>query len=237
MEIQKILGSDIVMAFDQCPPYPCSEKEVEKAVERTARWGAICRDYPLQTHQSLFGIVQGGVYPHLRKKSAESLCSLDFDGYAIGGLSVGEPAEMMYTMLDETVPCLPQAKPRYLMGVGTPRNIIEAVMRGVDMFDCVMPTRNARNGTAFTWQGKISIKSAAYAKDFTPLDPALDCYASQFTKAYIRHLLNVDEITGLTLATIQNLAFYLDFMKKIRQAIQNDTLDALYADVCAVYPS
>lgn len=236
MEIQKILGSDIVMAFDQCPPYPCGEAEVEKAVERTARWGAICRDYALQEHQSLFGIVQGGVFPHLRRKSAESLCALNFDGYAIGGLSVGEPADLMYGMLDETVPCLPEDKPRYLMGVGTPRNLIEGVMRGIDMFDCVMPTRNARNGTAFTWSGKVQIKSAQYAKDFTPLDPLTDCYTSKFSKAYLRHLLNVDEVTGLTLITIQNLAFYLDFMKKIRQAIQNDTLDALYAKICVLYP-
>lgn len=236
MQIQRTLGSDIVMAFDQCTPYPAPQEEVEKAVVRTAAWGKICRDFSLQPHQNLFGIVQGGVFPELRIRSAESLVSLGFDGYAIGGLSVGEPAHLMNEMLDVTVPKLPEGLPRYLMGVGTPRNIIEAVMRGVDIFDCVMPTRNARNGTAFTWSGKVAIKAGRYAADFTPLDPELDCYTQNFTKAYLRHLLNVDEITGLTLVTIQNLAFYLDFMQKIRDAIKNDTLLSLYQRVCEIYP-
>ncbi|GAB4230208.1 MAG: tRNA guanosine(34) transglycosylase Tgt [Chlamydiales bacterium] len=236
MEIQKGLGSDIVMAFDECSPYPCERQRAEEAMERTHRWAKICRDYPLQKHQSLFGIVQGSTYPDLRRESAEKLRSIDFDGYAIGGLSVGEPAPLMYEMIDKTEPHLPESKPRYLMGVGTPRNIIEAVMRGIDMFDCVMPTRNARNGTAYTWSGKVIIKAGRYANDFSPLDSNLNCYASQFSKAYIRHLLNVDEISGLTLVSMQNLAFYIDFLKKIRQAIAEGTLRELYTRIAEVYP-
>lgn len=237
MEIQKTLGSDIVMAFDECSPYPCEEKAVESAMHRTHRWAKICRDFELQDHQNLFGIVQGGGYRDLRIESAETLGKMGFEGYAIGGLSVGEPPELMYEMIDAIEPILPKDKPRYLMGVGTPRNIIEAVMRGIDMFDCVMPTRNARNGTAFTWSGKVNIKAARYAEDFSPLDPETNCYTSQFSKAYIRHLINVDEITGLTLVTIQNLAFYLDLMEKIRQSIKNDTLQQLYRRICEVYPN
>lgn len=236
MEIQKIIGSDIVMAFDECSPYPADRKRVEKAMERTLVWGKACRNYELQQHQSLFGITQGGMYDDLRIQSTQDLVALDFDGYAIGGLSVGEPAERMYRMIELSEPYLPKHKPRYLMGVGTPRNLIDAVMRGIDMFDCVLPTRNARNGTAFTWTGKISIKAARYADDLTPLVPELDCYTSQFSKAYLRHLLNVEEITGLTLITIQNLAFYLDLMKKIRAAIRNDTLPELYRRVSTLYP-
>lgn len=236
MQIQKVLGSDIVMAFDECSPYPCDRDNTEKALQRTHRWAEICRDYPLQPDQNLFGIVQGGVYPDLRQLSAKTLTKLDFDGYAIGGLSVGEPVELMEAMIDEVEPFLPAEKPRYLMGVGTPRNIVEAVMRGVDMFDCVMPTRNARNGTAFTWSGKINIKAGKYADDFTPLDAETHSYTSQFSKAYLRHLLNVNEITGLTLISMQNLAFYLDFMRQLRQAILNDTFGQFYQRICAIYP-
>lgn len=236
MKIQKTIGADIVMAFDECSPYPCERAQLEKAMERTHRWAKICRDFSLASHQNLFGIVQGGVHDDLRIQSAEALTKIGFDGYAIGGLSVGEPAELMYSTLDVTVPHLPEDRPRYLMGVGTPRNLIESVMRGVDMFDCVMPTRNARNGTAFTWQGKITIKAGRYAADMSPLDPELDCEASQFSKAYVRHLLNVDEITGLTLISMQNLAFYLDFMKQLRHAIEFDSLPSFYERVCKIYP-
>lgn len=236
MQIQKTLGSDIVMAFDECSPYPCTYEQALAAMERTHRWEKICRDFELQSHQNLFGIVQGSTYADLRKASAETLSQLPFEGFAIGGLSVGEPAEIMNAMIEVAEPHLPASKPRYLMGVGTPRNIIEAVMRGVDMFDCVMPTRNARNGTAYTWSGKIQIKAGRYAEDFTPLDSELTCYTSQFTKAYIRHLINVDEITGLTLVTIQNIAFYLDFMRCLRQAIQEDTLMDFYHKICRIYP-
>lgn len=236
MEMQKILGSDIVMAFDECSPYPCERAEVESALARTTRWAERCRSYDLQSHQNLFGIVQGGVHADLRRQSANALVPMNFDGYAIGGLSVGEPRELMNETIEATIPHLPEDKPRYLMGVGTPRNMVEAVMRGVDMFDCVMPTRNARNGTAFTWSGKISIKAARYAKDFTPLDPQLNCYTSQFTRAYLRHLIHVEEITGLTLISLQNLAFYLDFMRQLREAIRNGSLQDFYARICSIYP-
>lgn len=236
MDIQKTIGSDIVMAFDECSPYPCERAMLEEALARTHRWAKICRNFELQPHQNLFGIVQGGMHADLRRQSAKDLVSLNFEGYAIGGLSVGEPVELMNAMLEEVEPLLPKEKPRYLMGVGTPRNIVEAVMRGIDMFDCVMPTRNARNGTAFTWSGRVNIKAGRYANDFTPLDPQLNCYTSQFSKAYVRHLLNVDEITGLTLVTIQNLAFYLDFMQQLRQAILQDTLQEFYVRICGIYP-
>lgn len=236
MHIQKVIGSDIVMAFDECVPYPCERKDLEESLERTHRWAIRCRNFELQPHQNLFGIIQGGVHGDLRQQSAQCLAAINFEGYAIGGLSVGEPAELMYDVLDQTIPFMPLEKPRYLMGVGTPRNIIESVMRGVDMFDCVLPTRNARNGTAFTWSGKIQIKAARYSEDFSPLDAETPSYTSQFSKAYLRHLLNVDEITGLTLVTLQNLAFYLDFMQKLREAIKNDTMAEFYQKICAIYP-
>jgi queuine tRNA-ribosyltransferase len=236
MQIQKTLGSDIVMAFDECSPYPCTKEAAVSALARTHRWAKRCREFDLAPHQNLFGIVQGSSYPDLRRESADYLAGIDFEGYAIGGLSVGEPADVMNATIEATEPHLPKGKPRYLMGVGTPRNIIEAVMRGVDMFDCVMPTRNARNGTAFTWSGKIQIKAGRYSHDFTPLDPELDCYTSQFSRAYLRHLINVDEVTGLTLITIHNLAFYLDFMRKLRQSILDGTILEFYEKICSVYP-
>ncbi|MBT6928464.1 MAG: tRNA guanosine(34) transglycosylase Tgt [Waddliaceae bacterium] len=237
MKIQKALGSDIVMAFDECPPYPSSREKTEAAVTKTLSWARKCRDYSLSDHQHLFGIVQGSTYDDIRRNCAEELRSMDFDGYAIGGLSVGEPREAMNSTVEATTPHLPADKPRYLMGVGTPRNIVEAVMRGVDMFDCVMPTRNARNGTAFTTSGKIHIKNGKYSDDFSPLDPGLDSYASQFSKAYVRHLINVGEVLGLTLVTLQNLAFYLDFMKRLRHAIRNNKVQEFYAEVCKIYPT
>lgn len=236
MQIQKTLGSDIVMAFDECVPYPSPRQKVETSLEITHRWAKQCLEFNLKPHQNLFGIVQGGLYEDLRIHSAKTLSQMDFAGMAIGGLSVGEPMEEMYKAINWIEPYLPEHKPRYLMGVGTPRNLVESVMRGIDMFDCVMPTRNARNGTAFTWQGKITIKAGRYAEDFSPLDPELDCYASQFSKAYIRHLLNVDEITGLTLVSMQNVAFYLDFMQRMRHAIENDIFSEFYAKVCSIYP-
>ncbi|MBA3722996.1 MAG: tRNA guanosine(34) transglycosylase Tgt [Parachlamydiaceae bacterium] len=236
MQIQKTIGSDIVMVFDECSAYPCTYENAEKAWDRTHRWAKQCRDFDLQSHQNLFGIVQGGMYPELRQESAKCLSQIDFEGYALGGLSVGEPAEIMNNMIELTEPYLPVHKPRYLMGVGTPRNIVEAVMRGIDMFDCVMPTRNARNGTAFTWAGKMQIKAGRFADDFSPLDPEIECYTSQFSKAYLRHLINVDEITGLTLITLHNLAFYLDLMRRLRKAIQENTVSDLYEKICRVYP-
>lgn len=236
MNVQRALGADIVMCFDECPQSSADAETIEKAVRRTIRWASQCKECSILPHQNLFGIVQGGVSPQLRQMCAQELIPLDFEGYAIGGLSVGESAEDMYSTIEATEPFLPRNKPRYLMGVGTPRNIFEAVMRGIDMFDCVMPTRNARGGTAFTWQGKIQIKSARYAEDFSPLDPELDAYPSKFSKAYIRHLFNVGEITGITLLTMQNVAFYLDFVHQLRRSIQEDTLDAFRQKVDAAYP-
>lgn len=236
MEIQRQLGSDIVMAFDECVACPANRDSAQRAVKRTTRWAEICRNYPLKEHQSIFGIIQGAHFLDLRKAHLEEMRALGFPGYAIGGLSVGEPAEVMYEVLDHIADELPRAKPRYLMGVGTPRNLIEAVMRGVDMFDCVMPTRNGRNGTAFTWDGKINIKAARYKEDMSPLDPHLKNRASQSKKAYIRHLVHAQEINGLSLVSWQNLAFYLDLMKKIREAIAHDRLEELYAKVCMIYP-
>jgi queuine tRNA-ribosyltransferase len=237
MEMQKVLGADIVMAFDECPAYPCTKPEMIASMERTHRWAKECRDYELSSHQNLFGIVQGGVFDDLRKESADLLSKLDFDGYAIGGVSVGEPAEKMYQAVDAAAPNLPENKPRYLMGVGTPRNIVEAVYRGIDLFDCVMPTRNARNATAFTWEGKISIKAARYADDFTPLDPQLDFECSRYSKAYVRHLFNVGEMAASIILTQQNIAFYLDFMRQLRQSIKEQSFDKFYERIRSLYPS
>lgn len=234
--MQRILGSDIVMAFDECPPFGAEYSAVDYAVERTTRWAHASRAVTLKPHQNFFAIVQGGVFSDLRQKSALALRELDCEGYAIGGLSVGEPRLLMNSTLEAVEPFLPADKPRYLMGVGTPRNLIEGVMRGVDMFDCVLPTRNARNGTAFTWEGKINISAARYAKDYAPLDPTLSCYASQMPRAYIRHLLSVGESSGQTLVSWHNLAFYLDFMQQLREAIRQGSLDLFYARVCAIYP-
>lgn len=235
--MQRTLGSDIVMAFDECPPYGAEYVDVHKAVERTTRWAQASRAVSLKPHQNFFAIVQGGVFHDLREQSAKALRELDCEGYAIGGLSVGEPRELMNSTVEAVEPFLPKDKPRYLMGVGTPRNLVEGVMRGVDMFDCVLPTRNARNGMAFTWSGKMNISAARYAKDYSPLDPTLSCYASQMPRAYIRHLLHVGETTGQTLVSLHNLAFYMDFMRQLRQAIREGTLDLFYARVCALYPN
>ena len=236
MEIQKVLGSDIVMAFDECTPYPCSYQEALKAVERTTAWAQICKETPLKDHQALFGIVQGSVYNDLRQKSLNELLPLDFDGYALGGLAVGEPKEEKRAVLQAFADQLPEHKPRYLMGVGTPLDLVEAVASGIDMFDCVMPSRNARNGTVYTWQGKLQIKSAKFKKDFTPLDPELQSYASQFPKAYLRHLIRVNEFTAFTLLTHQNLAFYLDFMTKMRHAIATNAFDDFHRRVAQLFP-
>lgn len=235
IEIQQKLGADIVMAFDDCSFYSTYEKTLE-ALERTHQWATICRNCPLQPYQNLFAIVQGGTFADLRRLSAQTLSTLPFEGFALGGLASGVPAPVVNAMIEASEPYLPSQKPRYLMGVGTPRNIMEAVIRGIDIFDCVLPTRNARHGTAFTWSGKIHIKAGRYTEDFTPLDPLLDSYPSRFTKAYIRHLMNVSEITGLALVSLQNIAFYLDFMRHLRQAIQEDTLMNFYQKICTIYP-
>lgn len=225
IKIQQKLGSDIMMCLDECPPYPAEKKYVEKSLELTTQWAERCKieNSKLKIQNLLFGIVQGGMHPDLREKSAKQLIKIGFDGYAIGGLSVGEPNEMMYETLNNTIPHLPEGKPRYLMGVGTPKDILEAVERGIDMFDCVLPTRNARHGHMFTSKGIVRLKQAALKEDFTPLDPNCNCYTCKnYTKAYLRHLYISKEILGVRLNTLHNVAFYLNLMKQIREAIEDD---------------
>lgn len=226
IEIQMALGSDIVMAFDECIPYPCTYEYARKSSDLTTRWLQRCQKALVTTDkQSLFGIVQGGMFKDLRKKSAEEVTQLNLPGYAIGGLSVGEPKDIMYEMLEDTVPFLPEDKPRYLMGVGSPDALIEGVMRGIDMFDCVLPTRIARNGTALTRFGKLVIRNAEYAADLAQLDPTCTCYTcTNYSRAYLRHLIKADEMFGLRLMTIHNLHFLLTLMEEIRQAISEDRL-------------
>lgn len=226
VEVQMALGSDIVMAFDECTPYPCTHDYAKQSMERTTRWLKRCQDTLTTTdRQALFGIVQGGMFEDLRKQSVREISELDLPGYAIGGLSVGEEKEIMYEVLEYTVPLLPENKPRYLMGVGSPDALIEGVIRGIDMFDCVLPTRIARNGTAMTRFGKLVIRNAEYAEDFKPIDPTCDCYTCRnYTRAYIRHLIKADEILGLRLMTIHNLQFLINIMKEIRTAIAEGNL-------------
>jgi len=226
IEIQNALGSDIIMCFDECTPYPCSYEYAKESMERTTRWAKRCKEYHKNwDKQGLFGIVQGSMFRDLREQSAKDLVDLDFPGYAIGGLSVGEPTELMCEVLDYTTPLLPKNKPRYLMGVGTPDYLFEAVIRGVDMADCVLPTRVARNGTVLTSHGKLVIRNAKYSKDFSKLDPECDCYTcTNYSRAYIRHLFNVNEILGARLTTIHNLYFLIKLMENIRKAIKEDRL-------------
>lgn len=227
MEIQHALGSDIMMAFDECTPYPADRSYVEDSLERTTRWLDRCRRYHKESGreevQSLFGIMQGGMYKDLRRKSAEQIVEMDLPGYAIGGLSVGEPKEMMYDIMDDCVELLPEGKPRYLMGVGSPDCLFEGVERGIDMFDCVLPTRIARHGMAMTSLGRINIKNAKYERDFGPLDPNCDCYTCRnYSKAYLRHLFKADEILSSMLLTNHNLHFLIKTMTNIRAAIEDD---------------
>jgi queuine tRNA-ribosyltransferase len=226
IKIQNDLGADIIMAFDECTPYPADYDYAKKSLERTTRWAKRCKDAHKNTgNQALFGIVQGSMYEDLRIQSAKELLELDFPGYAIGGLSVGEPADLMVKMLDVTVPMMPAHKPRYLMGVGTPDYLLEGVLRGVDMFDCVLPSRIGRNGTVLTSQGRLIVRDKKYARDFTPLDHECDCYACKnFTKGYIRHLIKAGEVLGIRLTTWHNLRFLIKFMEDIRQAIMEDRL-------------
>ncbi|MGI6037576.1 MAG: tRNA guanosine(34) transglycosylase Tgt [Limnochordia bacterium] len=224
MEIQQALGADIVMAFDECAPYPSSYDYTKKAMLLTSQWAERCQKAHKREDQALFGIVQGGMFADLRKRSAIELVQMDFPGYAVGGLSVGEPMELMNEMLEVVTPLLPEEKPRYLMGVGSPDYLFAGVERGIDMFDCVLPTRIARHGTALTHDGKLVVRNAAYARDFTPLDHACDCYICQnYTRAYIRHLLKAKEILGVRLVTWHNLAFLLGLMERIREAIASDS--------------
>ncbi len=226
MEIQNALGSDIMMAFDECPPYPATYEYMKRSVERTSRWAERClKVHQRPNEQGLFGIVQGGEFEDLRKQSAQDLVSLDFPGYAVGGLSVGEPKEVMNRVLEFTTPLLPANKPRYLMGVGSPDSLIDGAIRGIDMFDCVLPTRIGRNGTVMTSEGRVVIKNAKYARDFTPLDPNCDCYTCRnYTRAYIRHLIKCDETFGIRLTSYHNVYFLIKLMEQVRQAIREDRL-------------
>lgn len=226
MEIQKSLGSDVVMAFDECPAFTMDKKIVAKSMERTLLWARRCRDYKLKPHQKLFGIVQGGMFPDLREECIEKLVKMEFDGYAIGGLSIGEPIPLMHKMARLTAPKLPKDKPRYLMGVGRPEDLIVGVSCGIDLFDCVMPSRNARNGQLFTSMGKVNIKNKPFADDAGPLDSNCDCYTCKnFSRAYLRHLHVAGEMLSATLNTIHNLHFYLGIMRKLRESISENRFD------------
>ena len=225
MEIEEALGADIIMAFDECCPYPSTYEYTKKSMERTTRWAKRCKDSHKTENQGLFGIIQGGFFKDLRKKSAEDLIKLDFPGYAIGGISVGEPKEEFLDILRYVTPLMPENKPRYLMGVGTPDYLIEAALAGIDMCDCVLPTRLARHGTALTSKGQVVVRNATYEKDWNSLDEECDCYTCKnFTKAYIRHLVKTNEILGIRLLSIHNLKFLTNLMKKVRIEIENDNL-------------
>ena len=229
IEVQENIGADICMSFDECVPYPSSYEYTSKSVGLTSRWARRCRDSKLNGKNLLFGIIQGGVYKDLRLKSAHDLVNMDFEGYAIGGLSVGEPKGIMWEMVDAVIDLLPREKPRYLMGLGFPEDIIEGIRRGIDMFDCVIPTRLARNGNLFTWDGRINIKNAKYTKDERPIDAECGCYTCKtHSRAYLRHLLVSHELTSFYLNTIHNIYFYAEFLKKIRETIREGVFYAFY---------
>ncbi|HHT15480.1 MAG TPA: tRNA guanosine(34) transglycosylase Tgt [Clostridiales bacterium] len=223
MAIQEALGADIAMAFDVCSPYPCDYDTAREAMERTHRWAVRCKEAHTREDQALFGIVQGAFYEDLRKESVRFLTTLDFPGYGIGGLSVGEPKSLMYEILDSMMPLIPVHKPRYLMGIGTADCLVEGVLRGVDMFDCVLATRVARNGTALVPEGRLVVRNATYAEDFRPIQEGCDCYAcTHHTRAYIRHLIKANEITGAHLVSVHNLRYLLRLMEEMREAILED---------------
>lgn len=226
IDIQNKLGADIIMSFDECAPYPSTYEYMKNSVERTLRWAKRGQDAHKNTEkQALFGIVQGGEFPELREMCAKELVKMDFPGYSIGGTSVGEPKDVMYKMVEDAIKWLPEEKPRYLMGVGNPIDLIETAIRGIDMYDCVLPTRVARHGAVMTSHGRININNEKYKEDFTPLDSECDCYTCKnYTKAYIRHLNKCDEIFGKSLLSIHNVRFLLKISEEIRQAIRDDRL-------------
>ncbi|MFW2439581.1 MAG: tRNA guanosine(34) transglycosylase Tgt [Arenicellales bacterium] len=225
IDVQHVLGSDIVMIFDECTPYPSTEDEAAASMRLSLRWADRCKTAHGVHPSALFGIVQGGMFQNLRQESIEGLRNIGFDGYAIGGLSVGEPTEKMLKVLDGLNPFMPTEKPRYLMGVGRPEDIVEAVVRGIDMFDCVMPTRNARNGWLFTANGNVKIRNAKYAEDTRPVDEECSCYTCRYySRSYLRHLQRCNEILGARLATIHNLHYYQQLMRGLRESIENKTL-------------
>ena len=234
--IQEDLGADIIMCFDECSPYPCTYEDALRAVERTSRWAERCVSARTRKDQALFGIIQGNVYDELRIESAKDLISMGFDGYAVGGLSVGEPKEDMYRILNIMDSVLPQDRPRYLMGVGAPEDLVEGVKRGMDMFDCVLPTRLARHGTVYTRRGKLVIKNAIYREDFRPLDEECSCYVCRsYTRAYLRHLFKAGEILGLRLLTYHNIYFLIKLMENIRSAIREDRFPAFSEQFLTAY--
>ena len=240
MQIQRDLGSDIVMAFDECPPFPCSREEAEKSLELTTRWERRSREWwrtqPEEGRPLLFGIVQGSSFQDLRERSARSLVEIGFDGYAVGGVSVGEPEPEMMKAVEWSVPFLPADAPRYAMGLGTPPQLVEMVARGIDMFDCVLPTRIARNGTAFTASGTVNLKNAPFTRDPLPIEEGCSCPAcTTFSRAYLRHLIKAEEILGLRLITLHNLHFYITLMKKIRVAILNGSFSDFRKDFVSGY--
>jgi queuine tRNA-ribosyltransferase len=237
IQIQHDLNSDIVMIFDECTPYPATEKEAAESMRLSLRWAKRSKEAHGDNENALFGIVQGGMYKALREESLSGLRDIGFDGYAIGGLSVGEPIELMMEVLDNIMPGMPEDKPRYLMGVGTPENIVEAVRRGIDMFDCVMPTRNARNGHLFTEYGDIRIRNATHKRDQSPIDENCACYTCQnYSRAYLHHLDKTNEILGARLNTIHNLYYYQYLMKGLREAIAENDLDKFTADFYSKRP-
>jgi len=239
IEIQEALGADIIMALDECLPYPSSAEATRIAVDRTVQWARRCRQSRKRSDQILFGIIQGGFFPEWRRESALRMIELGFEGYALGGLSVGETQPMMLEVVDQVIPLLPEDRPRYLMGVGLPEDLVECVVRGVDMFDCVIPTRHARTGWLFTSFGRVIIKNTQYAKDESPIDPSCDCYTCRhFSRAYLRHLFMAREILALRLNTIHNLHYYLRLMDQIRLSIREGRLmqyrDEFYRMRCAI---
>jgi queuine tRNA-ribosyltransferase len=236
MEIEQQLGADIAMCFDECAPYPCSYEEAEKAVERTTRWAERCLKAHDRKDQALFGIVQGNVFPDLRERSARALTELEFPGYGIGGLSVGEPKKEMYETLELMDGLLPPNKPRYLMGVGAPEDLLEGVRRGVDMFDCVLPTRLARHGSAYTREGRITVRNAVYAEDFRALDPSCSCRVCQnYSRAYIRHLIKAGELLAHRLLSYHNVYFLSQIMEEIRKAIEEGRFMGYYQEFLEKY--
>ncbi len=237
IDVQNKLGADIIMSFDECPPYPATYEYMKDSIERTVRWAKRGKEAHARPHdQALFGICQGGEFTDLRKAHAEAMVALDFPGYSIGGTSVGEPKDVMYKMIEDTIAYLPEDKPRYLMGVGSVDGLFEGVIRGVDMFDCVLPTRIARHGSAMTSLGRINIKNKAYERDFSRLDPNCDCEAcTNYTKAYLRHLIKTNEGLGMRLLSIHNLRYLLKLMEDIREAIKEDRLLELRDEVYAAY--
>ena len=239
VDIQKNLGSDIMMALDECVPYGADREYTEKSLALTTRWAQQCRAALPRgsSRQLLFGIVQGGFFTDLRAQSADQICSLGFDGHALGGLSVGESRREMYDILHPSAALLPDDKPKYLMGVGAPADLMEGVAAGIDMFDCVLPTRNARNGTLFTRQGRVNIKRAEYRKDDSPLDPACSCYTCRtFSRAYLRHLYTTGELLSYRLNTIHNIAFFQDLMRDVRAAIKEGAFSDLKEEIISLYP-